>query len=166
MKAVLCKAWGPPDSLSLETLPDLVPGEGEVVIDVKAAGVNFPDVLVIQNKYQVKPELPFSPGSELAGVVNAVGAGVTHVKAGDKVIAYLSNGAFATQAKAPAKGVVPMPPGIDFDVAAAFTLTYGTSHHAVVDRGELTAAKPCWCLARPAVWGWLLLKSARRSARA
>jgi NADPH2:quinone reductase len=75
MKAVLCKAWGPPDSLTLETLPDLVPGDGEVVIDVKAAGVNFPDVLIIQNKYQAKPELPFSPGSELAGVVNAVGAG-------------------------------------------------------------------------------------------
>ena len=71
MKAVLCKAWGPPDSLVLETLPDLVPGAGEVVIDVKAAGVNFPDVLIIQNKYQAKPQLPFSPGSELAGVVNA-----------------------------------------------------------------------------------------------
>lgn len=69
MKAVLCKAWGPPDSLALETLPDLVAGPGEVVIDVKAAGVNFPDVLIIQNKYQAKPQLPFSPGSELAGIV-------------------------------------------------------------------------------------------------
>ncbi|SOZ16938.1 putative OXIDOREDUCTASE PROTEIN; zinc-containing alcohol dehydrogenase family, Quinone oxidoreductase subfamily [Cupriavidus taiwanensis] len=141
MKAVLCKAWGPPDSLTLETLPDLVPGKGEVVIDVKAAAVNFPDVLIIQNKYQAKPELPFTPGSELAGVVNAVGEGVTHVKPGDKVIAYLGNGAFASQAKAPAASVVPMPPGIDFETAAAFTLTYGTSHHAVIDRGELKAGQ-------------------------
>ncbi|EHP43170.1 NADPH dependend quinone oxidoreductase [Cupriavidus basilensis OR16] len=141
MKAVLCKAWGPPDSLVLETLPDLVPGAGEVVIDVKAAGVNFPDVLIIQNKYQAKPQLPFSPGSELAGVVNAVGEGVTHVKPGDNVIAYLGNGAFASQAKAPAAAVVPMPPGIDFETAAAFTLTYGTSHHAVIDRGELKAGQ-------------------------
>lgn len=141
MKAVLCKAWGPPDSLVLETLPDLVAGPGEVVIDVKAAGVNFPDVLIIQNKYQAKPQLPFSPGSELAGVVNSVGEGVSHVKPGDKVIAYLGNGAFASQAKAPAAAVVPMPPGIDFETAAAFTLTYGTSHHAVVDRGELKAGQ-------------------------
>lgn len=141
MKAVLCKAWGPPESLVIETLPDLVPGPGEVVIDVKAAGVNFPDVLIIQNKYQAKPALPFSPGSELAGVVNAVGEGVTHVKPGDKVIAYLGNGAFATQAKARAEAVVPMPDGIDFETAAAFTLTYGTSHHAVIDRGQLKAGE-------------------------
>lgn len=121
----------------IETLPDPVPGAGEVVIDVKAAGVNFPDVLIIQNQYQFKPELPFTPGSELAGVVRAVGDGVSHVKAGDPVIAFLGQGAFASQVKAPAKMVMPMPPGMAFDTAAAFTLTYGTSHHAVVDRGQL-----------------------------
>ncbi|QYY33439.1 NADPH:quinone oxidoreductase family protein [Cupriavidus pinatubonensis] len=141
MKAVLCKAWGPPDSLTVETLPDPVPDQGEVVIEVKAAGVNFPDVLIIQNKYQAKPELPFTPGSELAGIVTAVGAGVTHVKPGDNVIAYLGNGAFASHVKAPANKVVPMPPGVDYETAAAFTLTYGTSHHAVVDRGELKAGQ-------------------------
>jgi len=141
MKAVLCKAWGPPDSLTVETLPDPVPDQGEVLIEVKAAGVNFPDVLIIQNKYQAKPELPFTPGSELAGIVTAVGAGVSHVKPGDHVIAYLGNGAFASHVKAPANKVMPMPPGIDFDTAAAFTLTYGTSHHAVVDRGELKAGQ-------------------------
>lgn len=141
MKAVLCKAWGPPDSLTVETLPDPVPDQGEVLIEVKAAGVNFPDVLIIQNKYQAKPELPFTPGSELAGIVTAVGAGVSHVKPGDHVIAYLGNGAFASHVKAPANKVMPMPPGIDFETAAAFTLTYGTSHHAVVDRGELKAGQ-------------------------
>ena len=141
MKAVLCKAWGPPDSLTVETLPDPVPDQGEVLIEVKAAGVNFPDVLIIQNKYQAKPELPFTPGSELAGIVTVVGAGVSHVKPGDHVIAYLGNGAFASHVKAPASKVMPMPPGIDFDTAAAFTLTYGTSHHAVVDRGELKAGQ-------------------------
>ena len=141
MQAVLCKAWGPPDSLVIETLPDLSPGAGEVVIDVKAAGVNFPDVLIIQNKYQFKPELPFTPGSELAGTVAAVGDGVTHVKPGDRVIAFLGHGAFASQVKAPAKAVTPIPPDVDFETAAAFTLTYGTSHHAVIDRGELKAGQ-------------------------
>jgi NADPH2:quinone reductase len=141
MKAVVCKTWGPPESLVIETLPDLSPSAGEVVIDVKAAGVNFPDVLIIQNKYQFKPELPFTPGSEVAGVVNAVGVGVSHVKAGDHVIAFIGQGAFASQVKASAKVVMPMPPGMAFDTAAAFTLTYGTSHHAVVDRGQLKAGE-------------------------
>jgi NADPH2:quinone reductase len=127
--------------LVVETLPDLVPGEGEVVIEVKAAGVNFPDVLIIQNKYQVKPELPFSPGSELAGVVDAVGKGVTHLKPGDRVIANGTHGAFASHAKVQAAIVMPMPAGLDFDTAAAFTMTYGTSYHGVVDRGGLRAGE-------------------------
>lgn len=137
MKAILCKSWGLPDTLVVEELPDVVPGPGEVAIDVQAAGVNFPDVLIIQNKYQFKPELPFIPGSELAGVVRAVGDGVTNVKPGDKVLAFVSRGAFAQQIAAPAQAVMPMPPGLDFDTAAAVTLTYGTSHHAVVDRAQL-----------------------------
>ncbi|HTN66005.1 MAG TPA: NADPH:quinone oxidoreductase family protein [Burkholderiaceae bacterium] len=141
MKAIICKAWGLPDTLTVEELPEPVPAAGQVSIDVHAAGVNFPDVLIIQNKYQFKPELPFTPGSELAGVVRAVGAGVTHVKPGDRVIAFIGNGAFAQQVVAAAAAVMPMPPGMDFDTAAAITLTYGTSHHAVVDRAQLKAGE-------------------------
>ncbi len=141
MKAIRCKAWGPPDTLVVEELPDLLAGPGQVAIDVMAAGVNFPDVLIIQNKYQAKPDLPFTPGSELAGVVRAVGEGVSHFKAGDKVLAFVSQGAFAQQIVAPAAAVMPMPPGLDFDIAAAITLTYGTSHHAVVDRAQLKAGE-------------------------
>ena len=95
MQAIVCKTWGLPDTLVVEDLPDLAPGPGQVAIDVKAAGVNFPDVLIIQNKYQFKPELPFTPGSELAGVVRAVGDGVSHCQPGDKVIAFIGHGAFA-----------------------------------------------------------------------
>jgi NADPH2:quinone reductase len=141
MKAILCKAWGPPDTLTVAELPDPVPGPGQVVVEVKAAGVNFPDVLIIQNKYQFKPELPFTPGSELAGVVRAVGEGVTHVSPGQAVIAFVGHGAFAQQALVNAREVMPMPATMDFDTAAAITLTYGTSHHAVVDRAQLKAGE-------------------------
>jgi NADPH2:quinone reductase len=141
MKAIVCKAWGPPDSLELQDLPDLVPGPGEVAIDVRAAGVNFPDVLTVQGKYQVKPPLPFTPGNEFAGVVRAVGEGVGKLAVGDRVIGFTQTGAFAQQVVAPAAVLMPMPPGMDFDTAAAITLTYGTSHHAVVDRGQLQAGE-------------------------
>jgi NADPH2:quinone reductase len=141
MKAVLCKSWGLPDTLVIEDLPDVVPAPGQVAIDVQAAGVNFPDVLIIQNKYQFKPELPFTPGSELAGVIRAIGEGVNNFKVGDKVLVFVSQGAFAEQIAVPATAVMPMPPGLDFDTAAAVTLTYGTSHHAVVDRAQLKAGE-------------------------
>lgn len=141
MKAVLCKAWGLPDSLVVEEMPDVIPGPGQVAIDVKAAGVNFPDVLIIQNKYQFKPDLPFTPGSELSGIVRAIGEGVSNAKVGDKVIAFIGHGAFAQQVLAPANAILPVPPGMDFDTAAAITLTYGTSHHAVVDRAQLKAGE-------------------------
>jgi len=141
MKAIVCKDWGPPDSLELQDLPDLVPEAGEVVVDVRAAGVNFPDVLTVQGKYQYRPDLPFTPGNEFAGTVRAVGAGVSHFKAGDKVIGFARSGAFAEQVRAPADVLMPMPPDMDFDIAAAITLTYGTSHHAVVDRGQLKAGE-------------------------
>jgi NADPH2:quinone reductase len=137
MKAVVCKAWGPPESLVLETLPDPQPGPGQAVVEVMAAGVNFPDVLTVQGKYQVRPPLPFTPGNEFAGVVRAVGPGVTSVKVGDSVIGFTRTGAFAQQALAPAESLMPMPPGMDYETAAAITLTYGTSHHAVVDRAAL-----------------------------
>ncbi|KQQ96644.1 NADPH:quinone oxidoreductase family protein [Massilia sp. Leaf139] len=141
MQAIVCKEWGPPDSLELQELADLVPGPGQVVVDVRAAGVNFPDVLTVQGKYQVKPPLPFTPGNEFAGVVRALGEGVRGVKVGDSVIGFTQTGAFAQQALAPAASLMPMPPGMDFDTAAAITLTYGTSHQAVVDRGQLKAGE-------------------------
>ena len=141
MKAIVCNSWGLPDTLVLEDLPDVVPAAGQVAIDVQAAGVNFPDVLIIQNKYQVKPALPFIPGSELAGTIRAIGDGVTSFKVGDRVIAFVGQGAFAQQVAVPAQAVMPMPPGMDFDIAAAITLTYGTSHHAVVDRAQLKAGE-------------------------
>jgi len=137
MKAVRCTAWGPPGSLIIEDLPDLMPGPGEVMVDVKAAGVNFPDVLTVQGKYQVRPPLPFTPGNEFAGVVRAVGAGVDGFAPGQRVIGFTRTGAFAEQAVAAAGAFLPMPDSMDFDVAAAITLTYGTSYHAVADRGAL-----------------------------
>src|SRR6202167_1168982 len=107
----------------------------------KAASVNFPDVLIIQNKYQFKPPLPFTPGSEVAGIVRSVGAGVTQFQPGSRVVAFTGQGGFAEQAVAAAAACVPLAEGIDFSVAAAFTLAYGTSHHAVVDRAALKAGE-------------------------
>ena len=141
MKAVLCKQYGPPESLTIEELPSPKAGPGEVVVTVKAASVNFPDVLIIQNKYQFKPPLPFSPGSELAGVVKEVGSGVSVWKPGDRVIAFTTYGAFAEEAKTEAARLLPLPAGMDFVTGAAFLLTYGTSDHALRDRGALKAGE-------------------------
>ena len=141
MRAIRCNQYGPPESLTVETLPDLQPQAGQVVIDIKAASVNFPDVLIIENKYQLKPELPFTPGAEVAGIVRTVGAGVEHVRPGMRVVAYTALGGFAEQAIAPAGACVPLPDEADLTVAAAFTLAYGTSHHAVVDRAALQAGE-------------------------
>jgi NADPH2:quinone reductase len=141
MKAVLCKQYGPPESLVLEELPAQRPGPGEVVVSVKAASVNFPDFLIIQNKYQFKPPLPFSPGSELAGVVKEVGAGVSNVRPGDRVIAFTTYGAFAEEVKTEAARLLPLPEKMDFITGAAFLLTYATSDHALRDRGALKAGE-------------------------
>src|SRR5690242_5574776 len=141
MKAVVCKQFGPPESLSLEDLPSPRPGAGEVVISVRAASVNFPDVLIIQNKYQFKPPLPFSPGSELAGTIKEIGEGVKGYKPGDRVIAFTTYGAFAEEVRVEAARLVPIPDGMDFNSAAAFLLTYGTSDHALRDRGALKAGE-------------------------
>jgi NADPH2:quinone reductase len=141
MKAVLCKAYGPPESLVVEDVPSPVAGPGEVVVSVKTASVNFPDVLIIQNKYQVKPPLPFSPGSELAGVVKSVGDGVTRWKPGDAVMAITGYGAFAEEVKVDVSRLLPIPTGMDFVSAAAFGLTYATSEHALCDRGDLKAGE-------------------------
>ena len=141
MKAVLCKTFGPPASLVVEEIPSPVPGPGEAVISVKAASVNFPDVLIIQNKYQFKPPLPFSPGSEVAGIVKAVGDGVAGFKPGDAVFAITTYGGFAEEVKTEARRLLPVPPGMSFADAAAFGLTYATSEHALVDRGALAAGE-------------------------
>jgi NADPH2:quinone reductase len=137
MKAILCRQFGPPESLVLEELPSPAPGPGQVLVSVKAASVNYPDVLIIQNKYQFKPPLPFSPGSEMAGTVRALGAGVTAAKAGDRVIAFSTYGAFAEEAVVDAARLVPIPDGMDFVTAAAFLLTYGTAHHALRNRADV-----------------------------
>jgi NADPH2:quinone reductase len=141
MKAVLCKAYGPPETLVFEEIATPVAGPGEAVVSVKAASVNFPDVLIIENKYQVKPPLPFSPGSELAGVVAAVGDGVATFRPGDRVMAITGYGAFAQAVKTDAQRLLPIPPTMDFPTAAAFGLTYATSEHALVDRGALKSGE-------------------------
>ncbi len=141
MKALLCKQHGLPDTLVYEDTADPVPGPGQVVVDMHAAGANFPDVLIIQNKYQFKPALPFSPGSELAGIVSAVGDGVGHIKVGDRVIASSGHGAFAEKVLVQAARIIPLPEGVSFEVGAAFTLTYGTSYHAIKDRAALKAGE-------------------------
>jgi NADPH:quinone reductase len=137
MKAVLCKAYGPPESLVVEEVEPLKPGRGQAVVSVKACGVNFPDTLIIQGLYQFKPPLPFAPGGEVAGVVKEVGAGVEHVKPGDKVIAFTAYGGFAEEVLAEAAALIPMPAGIEFDTASAFVMTYGTDIHALKDRAQL-----------------------------
>src|SRR5436189_5722748 len=131
MKAVLCKQFGPPESLVVEELPSPVAGTGEVVVSVKAASINFPDVLIIQNKYQFKPPLPFSPGSEVAGVVKEIGDGVDRVRPGDSVMAFTTYGAFAEEVKIAATRLVAMPEGMTYTTASAFLLTYGTSEHGL-----------------------------------
>jgi NADPH:quinone reductase len=141
MKAVLCKTYGPPESLVVEELESPSPGPGEVVVAVRAASVNFPDVLIIQNKYQVKPPLPFSPGSEVAGVVKAIGEGVNGFKPGDPVMAFTTYGGFAEEVKTDARKLLPLPTGMTFAQAAAFGLTYATSDFGLRDRGDLKAGE-------------------------
>ena len=141
MKAVLCKQFGPPESLVVEELPSPKAGAGEVIVSVKAASLNFPDLLIIQNKYQLKPPLPFAPGSELAGVIKEIGEGVKGYKLGDRVIAVTGYGAFAEEVRVEAGRLVPIPEGMDYNSAAAFLLTYGTSDHALRDRAMLKAGE-------------------------
>jgi NADPH:quinone reductase len=137
MKAAVCKAYGPPESLVVEEMEPLQPGRGQVVVGVKACGVNFPDTLIIQGRYQVKPPLPFSPGGEVAGIVTAVGAGVDTVQPGDRVIAFTAFGGFAEEVRAETAALIPMPDGMAFDIASALVMTYGTDIHALKDRARL-----------------------------
>ncbi len=137
MKAVLCKEFGPPDRLVIEDVPSAEPGEGQVAIAVKACGINFPDALIIQNKYQFKPPLPFSPGGEIAGVISRVGPGVSDWSVGDAVIAFTTWGGLAEEVVVDASRLLAKPEAMSFVEAAAFTMTYGTSLYALENRGGL-----------------------------
>lgn len=137
MKALLCKSHGNPEALVLEDVSSPKPGPGQLVIQVKACGVNFPDSLIIQNKYQFKPELPFAPGGEVSGIVSAVGEGVKHLKEGDAVFALTGWGGFAEEVVADGFKTMPIPPGMDFVTAATTMYTCGTSMHALKQRAQI-----------------------------
>ena len=137
MKAVLCKAFGPAETLVLEEIASPAIKKNEILLDVHAAGVNFPDTLIIEGKYQFKPPFPFSPGGEAAGVVCEVGEKVSHLKVGDRVMALTGWGSFAEQVAVPGYNVLPIPPSMDFNIAAAISKTYGTSMHALKQRANL-----------------------------
>jgi NADPH2:quinone reductase len=137
MKAVLCKEFGPVQNLVVEDVPSLKAGPGQVVISVKACGINFPDGLIVQGKYQTKPPLPFSPGLEVSGVIRELGEGVTGMKVGDRVIAFPGVGGLAEELAVDAGLTFPMPDSMDFASAAGFIITYATSHHALKPRGNL-----------------------------
>ena len=137
MKAMLCTHYGPPEEMELRELPSPKPGPGQVLIAVKACGVNFPDVLMLADKYQFKPPLPFPPGGEVAGVVTALGEGVSGIAIGDRVAVSTGNGGFAEEIVADARRCVKVPANVSFEVASAFIVTYGTSYHALKDRAQL-----------------------------
>ncbi len=137
MKAVRCVEHGAPEKLVIDEIALPEPGKGQVRLKVHAAGVNFPDSLIIQNLYQFKPPLPFTPGSEAAGVIDAVGEGVTAFKPGDRALVMTGNGAFAEYVTANVAQTIPIADGMPFDIAAGFTMTYGTSHHALKQRARL-----------------------------
>ncbi len=137
MKAVVCKEFGPIENLVVETLPDPVAGAGEVVIAIHAAGVNFPDGLMVRGEYQMKPPRPFTPGNEVAGVVSAVGAGVTSHKVGDRVVCLCGLNGFAEQVAVPADRALPIPAEMDFNTAGGLMLVYGTSLHALQNKAKL-----------------------------
>ncbi|HEX5129181.1 MAG TPA: NADPH:quinone oxidoreductase family protein [Usitatibacter sp.] len=137
MKALLCRTLTGIDDLRVEEVDAPKPGANEVLVDVAAAGVNFPDVLLAQGKYQFKAPLPFAPGFELAGTVREAGGGVKHLKPGDHVVAIVSHGAFAERCVVPAKAALQLPPGTDLRLAAATLFTYATSYHALKDRAAI-----------------------------
>ncbi|MDK2012106.1 MULTISPECIES: NADPH:quinone oxidoreductase family protein [unclassified Deinococcus] len=141
MRALTCTAFDEPETLTVTEQPTPGPGPGEVLIRVQAASVNYPDALMVQGKYQVRPPLPFTPGAEAAGTVEAVGEGVTHLKVGQRVAAFTGTGAFATHLIAPATATLPLPDDLDLNVAATLPLAYGTAMHALIDRGQLKAGE-------------------------
>ena len=141
MKAVVCEEHGPPESLVVKDVPDPEPRPNEVVVDVEAASVNFPDVLIIQGKYQMQPALPFSPGSEVAGTISAIGSEVSDLKPGDRVLAGCGYGGFAERVAVDANVAIPLPDAVSAELAAASLFAYGTSYYALKDRGDLQAGE-------------------------
>lgn len=141
MKAILCKSYGPPENLVIEEVDDPVAGENEAVVEVHAASLNFPDGLQIQGKYQFQPEMPFTPGSEVGGIVKSVGPGLQGVQVGDRVMATPSIGGLAQQVKVAAAGIRKIPDGMDFKTAAGFAMIYTTSYHALKQRAQLQAGE-------------------------
>lgn len=137
MKALLCKELGPAENLVLEDVTPVEPGKGQVVVEVKACGVNFPDTLIIEGKYQFKPDVPFAPGSDVAGIVTRVGEGVTRTKVGDHVLGVLGWGGFAEEVVTDETNLIPLPPNLDFVTASAFAMPYATSYYALKDRARL-----------------------------
>ena len=137
VKAILCRRFGTPDDLVFADIPDPVAGPGEVVAEVAAVGLNFFDTLIVAGKYQTKPPFPFSPGGEFAGVVESVGAGVTAFAPGDRVMGYTNFNAARERTAVAADNIVKLPAGLDFDRAAALTITYGTAYHALKHRAQL-----------------------------
>ena len=129
------------DALTWKEIPTPTPEKGEVLIEIQAASLNFPDLLIVQNKYQMKPELPFVPGSEYAGIIRALGEGVTHLQVGQAVACLSGTGGFGTHTLAPAKLCMPLPAGFPAVDAAAFIMIYATSHHALIDRAQLKAGE-------------------------
>jgi NADPH:quinone reductase len=141
MKAILCQKHGLPESLTYSDVPEPEISEGEVLIQVAACAVNFPDVLIIQNKYQFKPELPFSPGGEVSGIVEKVGSAVKHLQVGQRVLALCGWGGFAEKVKVEADRVFPIPSQMDFITAASTLYTFGTAYHALKDRAMIKAGE-------------------------
>ena len=141
MKAIICKKYGPPSSLVLEEVPAPRPEPNEVVVAVKAAAINFPDTLIIRGLYQFRPELPFIPGCDIAGVVKEVGERVSHLRPGDEVFGTVLHGAFAEEVVVREESCFPKPPGMPHKVAASFMMAYGTSYHALKDRAHLNAGE-------------------------
>ena len=141
MQALMCEEHGPPETLKLRDVPIPRPGEGEIQIRVHAAGLNFPDTLIIQHKYQFKPDLPFTPGGEFAGIVTAVGPGVDRFRIGDRVAALANWGGFAEYAVAEANRTTLVPDSMDLETASIFAFAYGTSHYAFKQRAALQAGE-------------------------
>jgi NADPH:quinone reductase len=141
MKAVLCKKFGLPESLVVEDIPSPKIKNDYVIVSVKACGVNFPDTLIIQGKYQYQPDFPFSPGAEIAGVVKEVGISVSDIAVGDRVFAFIRSGGFSEEVLVPADKIFQMPENMDFKTASALIMTYGTSHYALKHRAKLESGE-------------------------
>ena len=137
MRALICNEFGPVESHKIEEVDDPIAGPGQVVVDIKATGISFPDVLIVQGLYQFKPPFPFSPGGEISGIVSSVGEGVTQFKEGDRVVGSVGSGGLAEKGAYFEQQIMPLPESMDFETAAAFPLNYGTTYHALKLRGEL-----------------------------